>query len=144
MRGMAPTSTYSQEVADQIVDRLADGEFLRVICRSDGMPNWRTVYRWMDENKEFGARIAHARQQGFDAIAEDSLVMLDEEPERTGTQFGSKVDAGYVAWQKNRAEQRLKILAKWDPKRYGDKLALEHSGAVDLATEIRNARKRAG
>ena len=144
MRGMAPTSTYSQEVADQIVDRLADGEFLRVICRSQGMPNWRTVYRWMDENEGFRTRVAGARQQGFDAIAEDSLVMLDEEPERTGTQFGSKVDAGHVQWQKNRAEQRLKILAKWDPKRYGDKLALEHSGAVDLATEIRNARKRAG
>lgn len=121
---MGRHSTYSEEIADEICRRLANGEFLRVICREEGMPHWNTVYDWKDENPEFAGRIARAREIGFDAIAEDSMVLLEEKPERTGTQFGDKVDPGYVAWQKNRAEQRLKLLAKWAPKKYGEKVAL--------------------
>ena len=58
-------------------------------------------------------------------------------PERTGTPFGDKVDAGYVVWQKNRAEQRLKLLAKWSPKKYGDRQQVELAGnlAVNNMTE---------
>jgi len=121
---MGRHSTYTEEIADEICDRLAEGETLRQICRDERMPAWRTVYDWKEANPEFAARFARAREIGFDAIAEDSLSLLEEKPERTGTQFGDKVDPGYVAWQKNRAEQRLKLLAKWSPKKYGDKVAL--------------------
>lgn len=115
---------YSEEVCDAICDRIADGEFLRVICRSEGMPSWRTVYKWKDARPEFAEKLKAARKAGYDALAEDSLIMLDEKPERTETQFGSKVDSGHVQWQKNRSDQRLKMLAKWDSGRYGDKVAL--------------------
>ena len=121
---MGRHSTYTEEIADEICRRLANGEFLRVICREEGMPHWNTVHDWKQANPEFAGRIARAREVGFDAIAEDSMVLLEEKPERTGTQFGDKVDPGYVAWQKNRAEQRLKLLAKWSPKKYGEKVAL--------------------
>lgn len=127
---MGRQTTYTEEIAEEICRRLANGEFLRVICREEGMPSWRTVYDWKDECPDFAARFARARAIGLDAIAEDSLVILEEKPERVATAFGDKVDSGYVAWQKNRAEQRLKILAKWDPKRYGEKLAI--GGAEDL------------
>lgn len=124
------TTIYTEEIADQICARIADGEFLRVICREPGMPKWRTVYHWIEDKPDFAERMEKARQIGADAIAEDSLIMLDEKPERTDTQFGDKVDSGHVQWQKNRSEQRLKMLAKWHPKRYGDKLAV--GGADDL------------
>lgn len=121
---MGRHSTYTEEIADEICRRLANGEFLRVICREEGMPHWNTVHDWKQANPEFAGRVARAREVGFDAIAEDSMVLLEEKPERTGTAFGDKVDPGYVAWQKNRAEQRLKLLAKWSPKKYGEKVAL--------------------
>lgn len=123
-------STFTQAVADAICLRIGDGEPLRQICRDEAMPAWRTVYGWLQQDQEFSARFARAREIGFDAIAEDTIEMVDEAPERTSTAFGDKVDAGYVAWQKNRVEQRLKLLAKWSPKRYGDKLAI--GGADDL------------
>ena len=142
---MAPTSTYTEAVATQIVDRLAEGEFLRVICRSEGMPSWRTVYRWIEEHDEFAARIAHARIAGFDALAEESLVMLDQAPEKCPAgMFGEKVDAGHVQWMKNRAEQRLKLLAKWAPKKYGDKQEITHKVDEDLTARILAGRRRAG
>ena len=37
---------------------------------------------------------------------------------------------------------RLKLLAKWNPKKYGDKVGIEHSGSVALDNAILEARKR--
>jgi len=127
---MGRHSTYREEIAEQICARLAEGEFLRVITRDEGMPNWRTVYDWMESNPDFAARVARARRMGFDAIAEETVSMIDETPERTSTQFGDKIDVGFVQWKKNQIDQRMRLLSKWDPKRYGDKLAL--GGADDL------------
>lgn len=118
------------EVFSAICARLSKGEPLAVICRDEGMPAVRTVNDWAQSKPEFGAMFARARDDGFDAIAADAFVIQDQEPERTPTEHGEKVDAGYVAWQKNRVETRLKLLAKWDPRRYGDKLAV--GGAADL------------
>lgn len=115
---------YTDELADEICRRIANGEFLRAICREPGKPNWCTIYEWIKSKPDFAQRMEEARSMGADAIAEDALMMLDEPPERCMTMSGDKVDAGHVQWQKNRSEQRLKVLAKWHPKKYGDKVAV--------------------
>lgn len=130
---MGRPSTFTPEIADEICERLANGEPLRAICRDDHMPAWRTVYDWVDAHSDFATRIARAREVGFDAIAEDTVELIDEVPERTETQFGSKVDAGHVQWQKNRVEQRMKLLAKWCPQKYGDKQAVELTGHLAVS-----------
>ena len=124
------SDTYTDEVGAKIIDLLCDGETLRAICRMPGMPKWRTVYDWKRAHPDFDKAFREARKIGFDAIAEDTLEMIDTVPERTPTAFGDKIDAGHIAWQRNRVEQRLKLLAKWDPERFGDKLAI--GGAKDL------------
>ena len=129
-------STYTDEVAKLICERLETGEPLLQILRDAGMPAPRTVYDWIDANPDFAARFARARDIGFDAIAEDTMAIVDQIPERTLTEHGDKVDPGHVAWLKNRAEQRLKLLAKWSPKRYGDKQQIEHSGKVSLESLV--------
>lgn len=118
-------STYSLAVAERICARIANGETLRAICRDDDMPSWQTVYLWIRTRPQFNELIACARETGFDAIAEESLAITDAPPERIQDAGSSRVDAGYVAWQKNRAEHRLKLLAKWSPKKYGDRMAVD-------------------
>jgi hypothetical protein len=125
---MGRPSLRTPEIEDEIVARLSDGEPLRQICRDDHMPHWTTAYDWIDEGGDFSLRIARARARGFDAIAEESLEIIDTEPREATTQFGSHVDSAHVTWLKNRAEHRLKLLAKWDPKRYGEKVTQEISG----------------
>jgi hypothetical protein len=127
---------------DEICDRISRGETLRSICRIEGFPAWQTVYDWIRDDEEFAKRIASARETGYDAIAEETVDILDTPPERILTEQGDRVDPGYVQWQKNRAEQRLKLLAKWSPKKYGDKIGVEHSGTVELASALEAARKR--
>lgn len=129
---------YSQEIADTICARLAEGEPLRQICRDADMPAWRTVYDWMEEREDFAARIAHARAIGYDAIASECLEIADDmSSDYIETEQGSTLDREHVQRSKLRIETRLKLLAKWDPKRYGDKVQTEHSGRVAVETITR-------
>lgn len=127
---MGRPSTYSQEVADQICQRIAEGEPLRQICREDVMPPWRTVYHWIEDNPEFSARIARAREVGFDAIAEECLEIADESAFDAieGEDGALRSNSEVIQRSKLRVETRLKLLAKWSPKRYGDKVQQEVSG----------------
>jgi len=115
---------FSQAIADDICERIAEGEPLRVICRTEGMPAWRTVYHWLEERPDFAARIARARVSGFDAIAEDCLDIADETNLDTVTdkEGNERQNTEWISRSKLRVDTRLKLLAKWDPKRYGDKL----------------------
>ncbi len=97
------------------------------------MPAWRTVYDWMDVDQAFATAIARARNIGHDAIAEQTIDLIDAVPERGRD---GKIDPGWVAHQKLRAEHRLKLLAKWNPKRYGDKVTNEHTGANGGAIQV--------
>jgi hypothetical protein len=105
------------------------------------MPERTVVYDWLKENKEYAQRIAHARDLGFDAIAESCMDIADSPMPSTDN---GATDSGAVQHAKLRVETRLKLLAKWDPKRYGDKQQIEHSGAVDIAAGLLAARKRSG
>lgn len=112
-------SAYTVALAEQICQRIAEGEPLRVICRDEGMPAWRTVYDWIEAEPGFAARIARAREAGHDAIAQQSMDIVDSEPERAPD---GRIDPASVQLNKLRAEHRLKLLAKWSPKKYGDKV----------------------
>lgn len=129
---MGRRSLYTPELADELLRRLSGGEPLAQICRDEHMPSVSTVSDWKKAHPDFAERFGTARDEGFDEIAVDTLQIIDEEPERAQTKWGDQVDSGYVAWQKNRVEQRLKLLAKWDPRRYGEKLAMEHSGELTV------------
>jgi hypothetical protein len=134
-----PPEAVPEDIAEELSQWIAHGKTLREFCRQEGKPAWRTVYAWMEKDKDFYARIAHARDLGYDAIAEETLAIIDEPPP---SDMNGKTDNGYVVWSKNRVEQRMKLLAKWSPKKYGDKVGIEHSGSVALDAAILEARKR--
>lgn len=127
-------STYDPEKAKRIIEQLSDGVPLRVICRQDDMPAWRTVYDWIAKDAELSAHITRARDLGYDAIAEECLDIADEvSGDYTETDKGMVYNAEHVQRSKLKIETRLKLLAKWNPKKYGDRIHTEHSGTVSLA-----------
>lgn len=121
-----PRSDIADAQKRSICEQISVGTPLQEICRQKGMPAWRTVYDWMAADDDFAANIARARDLGADAIAEETLAIVDSEPERGND---GKIDSAWVAHQKLRAEHRLKLLAKWNPKKYGDKVSAELTGA---------------
>jgi len=123
---------YTEELVAEICDRVANGTPLREICREEGKPSWSTIYNWIAGNDDLFTRFARARELGTDAIAEDAIAILDAIPERID---GGRMDSAYVQWQKNRVEMRLKLLAKWNPRKYGDKTILAGDKENPVVTE---------
>ena len=131
------------EVVEEILQRLADGEPLAVICRSDDkFPHPSAWLDWIRADESLAIAYAHARDVGADAIATQALEIIDAEPERVvdvdadGRTSSKRIDSAADAWAKNRAEMRLKLLAKWNPKKYGDKQTTELTGADGNAVQV--------
>ena len=126
-------SKFTEEIASEICCRIAEGQTLRAICRDEHMPSFVTVYNWIETNEAFSLRIARARDVGYDAIAEDAMAIADTPliGEEVEIQQGKeKVKRGdMVTHRRLQVETRLKLLAKWSPKKYGDKITQEHTGA---------------
>jgi hypothetical protein len=120
------------EIVDAIIEAVSNGEPLAPAVRSHGV-GLTTWYDWCKADPELAERIARAREAGEDIIAADTLRIVDEPPPITpmGT-----TDSGHVAWAKSRAEARLKLLAKWNPKKWGDKIEL--GGTVATVVSVKD------
>lgn len=123
---MGRPSKRTPEIEARLVEALTNGVPMAEVCREEGMPHPSTVRDWMNEDAAFSLAIARAREDGFDAIALDALKIADRSNEDfVENEDGSvTVDRELVARSKLRVETRLKLLAKWDPKRYGDRTIL--------------------
>lgn len=122
---MGRHSTFTQEIADEICERISKGEPLAQICRDERMPAVRTVSLWKETQDGFAANFVRAREDGFDALAAQCLDIADETSrDNIATEDGERPNTEWISRSKLRVETRLRLLAKWDPKRYGDKLEL--------------------
>mgnify|MGYP006267838209 CR=1 FL=1 len=144
---------YDPAIADKICEQLADGIPLREICRQDGYPAWQTIYYWMTADDALGEKgkglskaIAHARDIGYDALAEDCLriadnpmlsekITLTEDP-KTGNINRSVIQFDDVNARKLQVETRLKLLAKFNPKKYGDRVQLSGDAENPLSHKV--------
>jgi hypothetical protein len=132
-------SKYTPELAAEICERLSDGEPLRQICRDNHMPAWTAIYAWAAVDKALSERIAQAREQGYDAIAEDLLAIADTplmgETETSSANGLTITRQDMLGHRKLQIETRLKLLAKWNPKKYGDRQIL--AGDKDSPLEMK-------
>lgn len=112
--------TFSQAVADEICQLIAEGMSLRSICLRDGMPDKRTVLRWLasGDHPEFIVAYQGAFAAQADAIEED---MAEIESKLVSGRMDSK-RAKVALWSMQwRAERRA-------PKKYGTKIQQEITG----------------
>lgn len=101
------------------------------------MPAVRTVSDWKDAHVGFSADFARARDDGFDAIAAECLAIANTPMDGVRTEIGDdgktkEVREDMLGHRRLQIETRLKLLAKWDPKRYGERTAIEHTGKIGL------------
>lgn len=125
-------SRYTEELAAEIISRIAQGETLRAICREDPMPSWNTVYAWRESVPGFSERLARARDDGEEAIAQECMDIADDATNDWMLTHGKddaelyKLNGEHVQRSKLRIETRLKLLAIWNPKKWGAKVDLNH------------------
>lgn len=138
-------SKYTEEIAEQICDLVSNGVNLRKVCRMDGMPSWRTVYNWVVEKPDFASRLARARELGYDSLAEEALEISNTPHLGQKKVFTSGAgededsmtvtEDDMLGHRKLQIETRLKLLAVWDPKRYGNKVQLGGDGGLPIKVE---------
>jgi len=112
----------------EICGRIAQGESLRSICKDEHMPDIVTVYNWFGPHPEFFKQYVKSGEDRADTLADEIQEIVDEEPERVSTEYGSYVDSGYVANKRLRIDARKWIASKLKPKKYSDKVQQEISG----------------
>ncbi|SPA44613.1 terminase small subunit protein [Cupriavidus taiwanensis] len=130
---MARPSEFSQEVADAICERIAEGESLRAICAGDDMPNKATVFRWLAADRAFSDQYARARECQADALA-DEIVYIADTPQM-GQKSVSKAtgveitEGDMIEHRRLQVDARKWMAGKLAPKKYGDKIQQQLTGA---------------
>lgn len=116
-------SEFSQVVADQICENLADGKSLRSICLTDDMPAKSTVFRWLAANEAFRDQYIRAREAQADSLFEDSLDIADDGTrDYIATENGPVVNHDHIARARLRVDTRKWMAGKLQPKKYGDRI----------------------
>lgn len=126
-------------IIKEICERLSTGEPLAQICRDDHLPKARTIYDWLDD-ADVSARFERAREVGAHAIAAEALRIADTPQIGTIT----TVEGGTVSvrtedmlgHRKLQVDTRLRLLAKWHPKQYGDRVALAGDADAPLTVQV--------
>lgn len=119
-------SSYSQDIADAICERLSCGESLRSICRDENTPGLSTVFKWLAAVPEFREQYAHAREAQAEALF-DEIIEIADTPQ-IGQKTVSKAtgveitEADMIEHRRLQVEARKWIASKLAPKKYGDKI----------------------
>ena len=106
----------TDKLVAEVLDRLSLGETLTSISR-DLKFSAMSWSRWLDEDEALAHAHTQARLAGTDAVADHVMEIVDTPPER----HDGKIDNGSIAWARNRAEYRLRLLGHWQPSKYGNK-----------------------
>ena len=138
---MGRPTMYTQQLANLICLRIAEGESLREIVKSEGMPERATIYDWLLRRPDFADQYTRAREEQADTLADEIIAIADEQPEiipvldkRTGELIEHKLDNAFLQWQKNRIDARKWTAMKLKPKKYGERVAL--AGDADSPIKV--------
>lgn len=134
---------WTPELEAEIVAWIAEGKTLREFCRQDGKPSHDAVYDKQKIDDNFKQRIAGARESGEDLIAQECIEIADDATNDWMMKYGKDeeklgwvINGDHVQRSRLRIDTRLKLLAKWNPKKYGERVQNEHSGPDGGAIQI--------
>lgn len=111
----------AETIKPLICERIASGQSLRAICAEEGMPDASTVTRWLADDAAFCTQYVRAREQQADFYADEIIEIADTETD--------------AAKARNRIEARKWKASKLQPKKYGDKIDVSHSGSIQTMPE---------
>lgn len=118
----APALPFSQEIADEICDYIANGPSLRSYVLQPGKPSRTTIYKWLAENPAFADQYARAREDQAESHADEMLDVArsEEDPAR------ARLIIDTMKW----------TASKLKPRKYGDFKAIELTGRDGGPIEI--------
>ena len=122
-------SKYKKEVVDEILSRIAAGEFVSHICKEPHLPSNRIVAEWRYTYPEFAAAYLEARRAQAQSYAERGvMIALDTDAEFAGKDAHTR-RLGYDAMRW--------MAGKLNPREYGDRTIVAGDEEAPLYVETK-------
>ena len=115
---------YTQIIADEICERLMDGESLRSILKSEHLPAKTTVFNWLLHNKQFVNQYTHAREVQAETFVDEMADIADDGTNDYMEKILNSGEITYVPDHEHINRSRIRIdTRKWiaermKPKKY--------------------------
>jgi hypothetical protein len=139
---------YCTEIAEAICALLMEGKTLRQIEEEPGMPSRKTIIEWIAKHESFRNHYVRAREVQA-LLDEDEIATIADDSsedfhEVTGEDGKKRLvfNKQHVERSKLRVDTRKWLMSKRQPKRYGDKLDLNHSGDLNITERMQEGRER--
>jgi hypothetical protein len=118
------------EIQERVVAEIQTGRSLRQVCGDEGMPDFRTVQRWVVADGQFAVKYARARVAQADTLFDRMEEVEEQVSAGTMDSHAARVVLDSMRWR----------ASKLAPKVYGDRLDVQVSdsrisitGALDAA-----------
>lgn len=132
---MAYTKEEIEEKFDLILKDIEEnGLSLRKALGGYNMPSSSTFYEWLDKDEAKAKRYARACEARADIMFDEMIDIADKQGEDVigEDQYGNQiVNHNIISRNRLQVETRKWALSKMNPKKYGDKVDLNHGGQED-------------
>lgn len=124
--------SISQQIAEQICERLAHGETLISICADPDMPGSSSVYRLIEANEKFREQYRRARElqahYHADQVTEIALATLEGQLDPQA----ARVALQALQWR----------TSKPHPKTYSDRVDHRHEHKINIGSVVQELQQR--
>lgn len=124
-------SSYTQELADEIIELIRNGYSEREICRKRGMPSLKTLWNWKDQHPEFLRQSARARADSamiFDDLRMKEVTKLKRLAENR-LDLRLELPRTYIEAKKIIIQEFARSAALRDDSKFGDRKQVAVTGA---------------
>jgi hypothetical protein len=115
---------FNDSLKTEMLERMANGQNLKDICRMKHMPSPVTVYAELENDRIFSNLFTRARLSMADTLFDECLLIADDDSDDKIKQDDGTITVNHAKIQRDklRVDTRLRICGKLNPKRYSDKL----------------------
>ena len=110
-------SIRTDEMVEEIIDRIAAGESLLAISQDDHMPSYVTIQRWRMKDPELAARIDEAYSWGTEAHGDAMIDVALGGPMSTGDVKRDRLVIDAIKWRNS----------KLNAPKWGEKLEVKQT-----------------
>jgi len=131
-------TTYSHKRAQRFLDAIANGATLNDACSSPTSPSRSAIYRWLHKHSEFRNSYDMARAERAQAWAEEIIDIAENTSGDLLPGPGGGLVQNDAAIQRDRlrVDTRKWLMARSDPKRFGDRQHHEITSTETLALRV--------
>jgi hypothetical protein len=113
-----------------MIEHISQGSTLLEFTKIQGNPATTTLYRWMNASPELAGLYQRARDIGEEVLSMEALAIADDRSR--DLLLDGKPNMAAVNRDKLRVDTRLRLLEKWNPKKWGAKAQVDVSGEVAI------------